>query len=100
MRSFNAYTRPEAALNRAKEFISVGKKKDALQDLHDVIKVSVTSYSEWADLIIHFVGPSSQDMDPNPREYHGEVYRAVCRNEEFQLCEGRDVPVQDPYTAG
>jgi hypothetical protein len=31
--------KPEAALQRALEFISVGKEKDALQSLHDLIKV-------------------------------------------------------------
>lgn len=43
MRSSTAYTRPEAALNRAKEFISVGKKKDALQALHDIMKVRMVT---------------------------------------------------------
>ena len=31
--------KPEAALQRAHEFISVGKQRDALQSLHDLIKV-------------------------------------------------------------
>jgi hypothetical protein len=35
-------TKPEAALQRANEFISVGKQKAALQSLHDLIKVCNT----------------------------------------------------------
>jgi len=100
MRSSTAYTRPEAALNRAKEFISVGKKKDALQALHDIMKVRETSpfWRRW--LSYSFTGSSPQDMDPHPREYHGEVCRVVRGSEEFQLRKGRDVSVQGPHTAG
>lgn len=36
--------KPEAALQRALEFISVGKEKDALQSLHDLIKVFYITY--------------------------------------------------------
>ncbi|KAF7639541.1 Eukaryotic translation initiation factor 3 subunit A [Meloidogyne graminicola] len=38
MRSSYQSHKPEAALQRAHEFISVGKQKDALQSLHDLIK--------------------------------------------------------------
>lgn len=38
MRSNYQSHKPEAALQRAHEFISVGKQKDALQSLHDLIK--------------------------------------------------------------
>lgn len=39
MRGANFFQKPEAALQRAQEFISVGKEQDALEALHDVIKV-------------------------------------------------------------
>ena len=35
----NPLQRPEAVLQRAEEFISVNKKKDALAALHEIIKV-------------------------------------------------------------
>lgn len=35
----NHFHKPEAALQRAQEFISVGKEQDALYSLHDMIKV-------------------------------------------------------------
>ncbi|KAK0414868.1 hypothetical protein QR680_011649 [Steinernema hermaphroditum] len=38
MRSSNFFRKPETALQRAHEFISVGKERDALQALHDMIK--------------------------------------------------------------
>ena len=43
--------KPEAALQRAHEFISVGKQKDALQSLHDLIKVGNFFFflSVWDD---------------------------------------------------
>lgn len=34
----NNFHKPEAALQRAQEFISVGKEQDALHSLHDMIK--------------------------------------------------------------
>lgn len=37
----NPLQRPEAVLQRAEEFISVGKDNDALAALHEVIKVSI-----------------------------------------------------------
>lgn len=39
----NHFQKPEAALQRAQEFISVGKEQDALQSLHDMIKVITKS---------------------------------------------------------
>ncbi|TKR78190.1 hypothetical protein L596_019040 [Steinernema carpocapsae] len=38
MRSSNFFRKPETALQRANEFISVGKERDALEALHDMIK--------------------------------------------------------------
>lgn len=36
----NFFQKPETALKRAHELISVGKEMDALETLHDTIKVS------------------------------------------------------------
>lgn len=41
MRSSYQSQKPEAALQRAHEFLSVGKEKDALQSLHTLIKVCI-----------------------------------------------------------
>jgi len=37
--NYHQSQKPEAALQRAHEFISVGKQRDALQNLYDLIKV-------------------------------------------------------------
>lgn len=40
MATYGRVQRPEAVLQRAEEFISVGKDNDALNALHEIIRVS------------------------------------------------------------
>lgn len=52
------HQRPEAALQRANDFISVGKEADALNALYEVIKVSILLFCSLSLSLISPVLPS------------------------------------------
>lgn len=47
----NFFQKPETALKRAQELISVGKEVDALETLHDTIKVHIRSVQQQSLLM-------------------------------------------------
>jgi hypothetical protein len=68
MNRYSTVQRPEAALQRANDFISVGKDSDALNALYDVVKVCLYSSDRNIPL-----GASSKTMVGNIRGNYDEV---------------------------
>lgn len=70
------FQKPEAALKRAEELIKVGKEADALETLHDTIKVRRLFFNN------SILVSSFQTMDGGPSGHYVQAPETLCPSQE------------------